>query len=81
VSKTVDAILDVKGLCCPLPAVKTAIKLEGMSPGEILEVVTTDEISKTDLPKWCEETGNTCVSVSDAADGFHIVIRKEGVKS
>lgn len=78
-SNPADAVLDVRGLFCPLPAVKTAITLEAMSPGEVLEVVTTDEVSKTDLPKWCEETGNTCVSVTDAADGFHIVIRKEGV--
>jgi TusA-related sulfurtransferase len=72
----VDATLDVKGLSCPLPAVKTAIYLEKLEKGQILEVITTDEVSKTDLPAWCEETGNILVDIIDQNDAFHIYIKK-----
>lgn len=69
--------LDAIGLLCPLPAVKTAMKLEQMSVGEVLEVLTTDVISKTDLPTWCEETGNELISVEDEGEVFKIYIRKK----
>ena len=71
-----DVILDATGLMCPLPAVKTALALEKMAPQEVLEVITTDELSLTDLPRWCEETGNQLVGIAKKPTAAHIYIRK-----
>lgn len=71
-----DETLDATGLLCPLPAVKTAMHLERMEVGQMLLVLTTDNISKTDLPAWCRETGNECVSMVDEGEVFKIYIRK-----
>jgi len=71
-----NAVLDASGLVCPLPAVKTAMQLEKMEIGEVLEVITTDEISKVDLPLWCEQTGNELIEIVEAGETFHIFIRK-----
>lgn len=71
-----DYILDAKGLCCPMPAVKTALQLEHMKQGEVVEVLTTDAVSKRDLPKWCENTGNELLDIIDSDEVLKIFIRK-----
>ena len=71
-----DVVLDAAGLLCPLPAVKTSLKLEKMAMGQVLEVITTDEISKTDLPLWCKQTGNELVKIVEDDQAIHIFVRK-----
>ncbi len=71
-----DVTLDATGLMCPLPAVKTALALEKMLLQEVLEIITTDEISLTDLPRWCEETGQQLVAIVEKPTAAHIYVRK-----
>ncbi len=71
-----DIVLDASGLVCPLPAVKTSLRLESMAIGETLEVITTDEISKADLPEWCKQTGNELIEIVERDGVIHIYIRK-----
>jgi TusA-related sulfurtransferase len=44
--------LDVRGMKCPLPIVKAKQELDGMSPGDRLEVVATDPGSVPDFQGW-----------------------------
>jgi len=44
--------LDVRGMKCPLPIVKAKQALDGMSPGDQLEVVATDPGSVPDFQGW-----------------------------
>ena len=37
-------------------------QIEGVEPGETLEVVTHDAGAPVDLPAWCRMTGHTLVS-------------------
>ncbi|KAB1196406.1 MULTISPECIES: sulfurtransferase TusA family protein [Haloferax] len=48
--------LDVKGLSCPMPVVKTRSAVDDLSSGEILEVVSTDSGSMSDLKGWADST-------------------------
>ncbi|KAB1188578.1 MULTISPECIES: sulfurtransferase TusA family protein [Haloferax] len=48
--------LDVKGLSCPMPVVKTRGAVDDLSSGEILEVVSTDSGSMSDLKGWADST-------------------------
>lgn len=73
VKKTVDC----SGLNCPLPAVKTALELEKLAAGEVLEVVTTDPVSQVDLPKWCQETGHKLLEIKKEDKVWHIYIQKK----
>ena len=45
-------ILDVRGLKCPLPIVKAKKELDGMEPGDVLQVVATDPGSVADFQGW-----------------------------
>jgi len=73
---TVDKTLDARGLCCPMPSVKTALELERMGPGEVLEVLTDDPVSKKDLPVWAESTGNMVLDIKEEERTIRIYVKK-----
>jgi len=51
--------LDLIGLKCPLPALKTRKALKSVAPGDWLEVHCTDPLSVIDIPNLIRETGDT----------------------
>ena len=50
--------LDLTGLKCPLPALKTRKALKSVKPGDLLEVHCTDPLSVIDIPSLIRETGD-----------------------
>jgi tRNA 2-thiouridine synthesizing protein A len=75
-SMTVVQTLDLKGLSCPLPIVKTAQAIRSLQSGDLLEALATDPGSVPDFAAWCRSTGNQLVEKT-AEDGvFRFVIRK-----
>jgi tRNA 2-thiouridine synthesizing protein A len=50
--------LDLTGLKCPLPALKTAKALKALAPGDMLEVHCTDPLSVVDIPNLVRQTGD-----------------------
>lgn len=53
--------LDLKGLNCPLPVLKTGKALRGLAPGDILIVEATDPMAAIDIPHFCHEQGHQLV--------------------
>ena len=56
---TTRTTLDLTGLKCPLPALKTRKALKPLRPGDQLEVHCTDPLSVIDIPNLIRETGDT----------------------
>lgn len=54
----VDFTLDLKGLECPLPAIKTKRQLKEMVPGQVLHVICTDPMSAIDIPYVASQLGH-----------------------
>ena len=50
--------LDLSGLKCPLPALKTRKALKPLKAGDVLEVCCTDPLSVIDIPNLIRETGD-----------------------
>jgi len=50
--------LDLTGLKCPLPALKTRKALKALSPGDRLQVLCTDPLAAIDIPALIQETGD-----------------------
>jgi tRNA 2-thiouridine synthesizing protein A len=50
--------LDLSGLKCPLPALKTRKALKGLRPGDRLVVTCTDPMAAIDIPNLLRETGD-----------------------
>lgn len=68
--------LDLRGLKCPLPALKTRKALGGVAPGVALSVVCTDPLSAIDIPNLLRETGDELVSQAHDGDALVFVIRR-----
>lgn len=59
--------LDLTGLKCPLPVLKTRKALKGLSAGDRLEVHCTDPLAVIDIPNLIRETGDR-VEIIERAD-------------
>lgn len=51
-----DTELDLRGLKCPLPALKTRKALGRLAEGELLIVTCTDPLAVIDIPALLNET-------------------------
>lgn len=76
-SAQITRTLDLKGLSCPLPIVKTAQAIRELQPGELIEALATDPGSVPDFKAWCATTGNELVEQSETDQVFRFVIRKK----
>ncbi|MHB1358566.1 MAG: sulfurtransferase TusA family protein [Rhodocyclaceae bacterium] len=71
------ATLDTSGKCCPMPMVETNKAIKGLALGDILEVIATDVGTRTDIPSWCERTGQTLLSMTEENQVLRYYVRKE----
>lgn len=71
-----DHTLDCKGLSCPMPILKLAKELKNIEVGQVLEMLGTDPGSKTDIPKWCEKTGNEFLEAIEESGVYKYYIRR-----
>jgi tRNA 2-thiouridine synthesizing protein A len=69
--------LDLKGLSCPLPIVKTAQAAKELESGDLVEALATDPGSVADFNAWCKSTGNELVEQSESEGVFRFAIRKK----
>ncbi len=53
-----EKTLNLRGLKCPLPALRTRKALRAMQPGEILVVECTDPLAGIDIPNLLNQTGD-----------------------
>jgi tRNA 2-thiouridine synthesizing protein A len=53
-----ESKISLRGLKCPLPALKTRKLLARMQPGEVLTIECTDPLTTIDIPNLLRETGD-----------------------
>ena len=70
--------LDLRGLVCPLPALKTRKALQRLPPGDLLLVQCTDPKAAVDIPHLVEETGDQLQEQSSDGGTISFVIRRQG---
>jgi tRNA 2-thiouridine synthesizing protein A len=75
-STTIAVTLDLKGLSCPMPIVKTAKAMRDLSQGEVVEAFATDPGSVPDFVAWCRATGNQLLEHSEQDGVYRFAIRK-----
>ena len=71
-----DQTLDCSGLSCPMPILKLAKGIKNIDVGQVLEMLATDPGSKTDVPAWCEKTGNEFIESDEEKGTFKYYIRR-----
>ena len=71
-----DQVLDVQGLCCPMPVVKSKKAIDALELGQVLEIIGTDPGSKGDLPAWANRAGHEFLGSTEDGDVFHFFVKK-----
>jgi len=68
--------LDVRGLFCPLPILRTRALLDSMAEGEEVVVYVTDPASVIDFRHFCNITANELLSYETRDEVFVYHIRR-----
>ena len=68
--------LDLSGLLCPLPALKTRKALKRAALGDRLEVTCTDPLATIDIPNLVNATGDLIERTDASGDTIVFVIQK-----
>lgn len=74
---TADAKVDARGLNCPMPIVKTAQAVKGLTSGQTLEVLATDPGSVKDFAAWSKTTGNEIIEQTVDGGVYRFVLRRK----
>lgn len=71
-----DVSLDVTGLKCPLPVLKARKALNGMAPGEVLEVLATDPAAGLDFRHFAKQSGHALLEAETEGEVLRFVLRR-----
>jgi tRNA 2-thiouridine synthesizing protein A len=71
-----DTLLDLRGLKCPLPALKARKALSRLAAGDTLVLECTDPLSTIDIPNLVRETGDVLEASTRESALFVFRIRR-----
>lgn len=71
-----DLIVDTKGLACPMPIVKAKKALDGLKPGQFMEVLSTDKGSLNDFTAWIRKANHELVQHTEENGVFTFLVKK-----
>jgi tRNA 2-thiouridine synthesizing protein A len=75
-TESIALVVDAKGLSCPMPIVKTAQAIRGLSSGQLIEVLATDPGSVKDFAAWSRSTGHELIEQTVDGPVYRFVIRR-----
>ena len=76
-NRMAEKTANLRGLKCPLPALRTKKLLAGMTSGDELIIECTDPLSAIDIPNLLRQTGDALVSKGKEAEALVFRIRKK----
>jgi len=69
--------LNLRGLKCPLPALRTKKALSQAQPGDVFLVECTDPLAAIDIPNLLNQTGDTLEATNKEKKLLTFKIRKK----
>lgn len=69
-------VLDLRGLKCPLPVLKTRKAMKEFVPGTQIWIETTDPLAVIDMPNYCKESGNRLLETVEGDSMMRFLIEK-----
>ena len=72
----VDKTVDASGTACPGPLLAAKKEIANISSGQIMEVLSADEGTKRDIPKWASKKGHDYMGVVEEDGYFRIYLKK-----
>ncbi|MCC9621268.1 sulfurtransferase TusA family protein [Thalassospira sp. MA62] len=78
--KSPDQTIDITADVCPMTFVRTRLKLETMTPGQVLEVILGDGEPLKNVPQSVTDMGDEVielVEISNAPGTYRLTIQKK----
>ena len=71
-----ETTMNLRGLKCPLPALRVRKKLSGLKSGDLIVAECTDPLAAIDIPNLLRQTGDTLEGKAEADGVLTFCIRK-----
>jgi len=71
-----EKTVSLRGLKCPLPALRTRKLLAALASGDLLVIECTDPLAAIDIPNLLRQTGDALEGQAEAEDVLTFRIRK-----
>jgi TusA-related sulfurtransferase len=70
ITKTIDA----RGSYCPGPLMELVRAIKEHTTGDVIDLLSSDEGSVNDIPKWVDKAGHKMVEVKEEDDFRHFIV-------
>jgi CoA-disulfide reductase len=74
---SVDSVVDVSGLTCPMPIIKLKKGIDSLESGQVIELHVTDRGALNDLPAWSKNAGHTLLKTEQDEKIIKFWIKKK----
>ena len=75
-TKEITRSIDARGMPCPGPLMSLIGAIREGTVGDVIEVLSSDEGSKTDIPAWVQKAGHELVEVVPDEGFSHFIVHK-----
>jgi tRNA 2-thiouridine synthesizing protein A len=72
----IDKTIDARGMACPGPLLNLIGAIRQGQIGQVFEVLSSDEGSRTDIPAWVAKAKHDLVEVVEDNGYAHFIVRK-----
>jgi len=72
----VNKQIDARGTACPGPLLAAKKAIGEIESGEIMEILSSDEGTKHDIPKWCEKMEHQFLGIVEEDSYSRLFMKK-----
>lgn len=73
----IACVVDASGLFCPMPIARLSAALKELSPGAIVELISTDPGTPSDLTAFCKAARHTLIATRVEPERFTAWVQKK----
>lgn len=73
---TAHKLVDARGTACPGPLLAAKKGIGDLESGEIMEILSSDEGTKNDIPKWCEKMDHAFLGILEEDSYSRLFLKK-----
>ena len=74
---TVSKSVDARGTACPGPLSEVKKAIGTIESGDVMEILSADEGTKSDIPKWCGKQGHEYLGALEENGYFKVYMKKK----
>ena len=71
-----DKTIDARGTACPGPLLAAKKGIGEINSGEIMEILSADEGTKNDIPKWCQKMTHEFLGIIEEDSHSRLFLKK-----